>query len=68
MLQNNQLALKDYDKAIELQPDFYDAYNNRGVVKSDLGDYADAISDYDKVIELSPKDSRPISIKHVHMH
>ena len=47
-------AIKDYDKAIELNPNDIDAYYNRGIARSDLGDHNSAIEDYDKVIELKP--------------
>jgi tetratricopeptide (TPR) repeat protein len=46
--------IQDYNKAIELNPDFADAYNNRGIAKYDLGDYRGAIQDYNKAIELNP--------------
>ena len=56
-------AIADYDKAIELNPNFVDAYYNRGLIyeKRGLGnilrgrDYFErAIADYDKAIELNP--------------
>ena len=48
-------AIKDYDQAIILNPQYADAYNNRGIVKDDLGDFAAAIADYDEAIKLNPK-------------
>lgn len=45
-------ALKDFTKAIELDPDFSKAYNFRGVVKEAIGDFTGAIEDYTKAIEL----------------
>ncbi|MYH84043.1 tetratricopeptide repeat protein, partial [Candidatus Poribacteria bacterium] len=33
------------------------AYNNRGLAKSELGKYLEAISDYDEVIRLDPNDA-----------
>ena len=48
-------AIKDYNKAIELNPKSAIAYNNRGNAKSDSGEYEDAIKDYDKAIELDPQ-------------
>jgi len=48
-------AIADYTKAIELEPNFPNAYNNRGVTKNDLGDLnnaLEAIDDYTKAIEL----------------
>ena len=47
-------AIQDYNKAIELDPDFVDAYNNRGIDKHSLGDKIGAIQDYNKAIELDP--------------
>ena len=47
-------AIKDYDKAIELDPDYSDAYNNRGLAKYYLDKYGEAIKDFNKVIELTP--------------
>lgn len=47
-------ALRDYDKAIEIAPNFVDAIINRGTVKDENGDYEGAIIDYNKVIELQP--------------
>ncbi len=48
-----------YTKAIELKPDFAEAYNNRGAIKSFKSIYGstrldEAIEDYDKAIEISP--------------
>ena len=45
-------ALADYDKAITLKPDYADAYNNRGILRSEMGDQAGALADYDKAIIL----------------
>lgn len=49
-------SLKDYDKAIEIAPDFISALTNRGSVKDENGDYAGAIEDYKKVINLEKVD------------
>ena len=48
-------ALADYDQAIRLNPAYVDAYNNRGVVRSDRGDADGAIADYDQAIRLNPE-------------
>ena len=48
-------AIKDYDKAIGINPKYYSAYNNRGIVKGKLGDSNGAIKDYDKAIEIYPE-------------
>src|SRR3989338_1009414 len=52
-----QEAIKDYDRAIELNPEDKNALNNRGVAKQEIGDYAGAIRDYDKALELNPEDA-----------
>jgi Flp pilus assembly protein TadD len=53
----NTIALKIeyYNKAIELDPKYTYAYNNRGDAYDDLGEYQKAIVDYNKAIELDPK-------------
>ncbi|MDQ6787441.1 MAG: TonB family protein [Acidobacteriota bacterium] len=51
------LALVDYNKAIELNPKDTSSYLSRAHVYSGKKDYKLAISDYDKTIELNPKDS-----------
>jgi tetratricopeptide (TPR) repeat protein len=48
-------AIADYTKAIELDPKYAAAYNNRGFALYDQGDLAAAIKDYTKAIELDPK-------------
>ena len=47
-------AIKKYDEAIELNSNYAEIYNNRGVVKNKLRKYQEAIADYDKAIELRP--------------
>ena len=51
------LAIRDFDKAIELRPDYAKAYNNRGSAYDKKGDYDQAIQDYDKAIAFDPKDA-----------
>ena len=48
------LAIQDYGKAIALNPNFSNAYYNRGVTYNGKGDVDLAIQDYGKVIELNP--------------
>ena len=45
-------AIASYNKAIELKPDFFEAYNNLGAVLSDSGKYEESITTYNKAIEL----------------
>jgi tetratricopeptide (TPR) repeat protein len=51
-LKKHQLAIEQYDKAIELIPNFYKAYNNRGNQLNNLGFHAKAVIDLSKAIEL----------------
>ena len=52
---DHKKAIDHYDKGIELNPQYAEAYNNRGIAKADSGDYQGAINDFDKAIELNPK-------------
>ena len=60
---DSQGAVADYDKAIQLAPQFADAYYNRGHAKRDLGDFQDAIVDYDEVIKLNSQDAPAYSAR-----
>ena len=44
-----------YTNALEVNPEFLDAYINRGLVFNELKNYEASISDYDKAIELDGK-------------
>ncbi len=46
----------DYDNPIRYEPNYPEAYNNRGNAKCALGRYEAAIADYNKVIRLTPDD------------
>ena len=48
-------ALSALTRAIELNPKFAEAYNNRGLAYEELGDIKRAIQDYSKVIDLNPE-------------
>ena len=54
---NYREAIKDYTKAIELDPALTQAYNNRGIAKAELKDYQGEIEDCDKAIEIDPKNA-----------
>lgn len=45
-------AIVDYDQAINLKPDFAEAYNLRGTAKYHLRAYQSAIVDFDEAIKL----------------
>ena len=44
-----------YSKAIEYNPNFMDAYINRGLVNNELNDYESSLEDYNRAIELDSK-------------
>ena len=46
-----ELAIEDFDKAIELNPNFAEAHYQRGIAYRIKGDYKLAITDYTKAIE-----------------
>ncbi|MEO1801005.1 MAG: tetratricopeptide repeat protein [Cyanobacteria bacterium J06629_2] len=50
-------ALIDLGRAIELDPNNFNAWANRGSAKGSLGRYEDALTDYDRAIELDADNS-----------
>ena len=51
--ENFEQAEADYNKAIEINPEYANAYNNRGNIKAKQADYNGAIEDYNRAIELN---------------
>ncbi len=47
-------AISEYTKAIEINPNYDKAYNNRASAKLELKDYTGAIADFTKAIEINP--------------
>ena len=45
-------ALTAYDEAIKLDPQLAEAYNNRGIVRYELGQFSAAVGDYTTAIRL----------------
>jgi len=50
-------AILSYNKAIEKDLNYVDAYHDRGLAKDYVRDYFGAIKDFDKAIELDPTDA-----------
>lgn len=48
-------AIKDLDKAIELNPEYSDAYFLKGVLHGDIGEYMKSAQSFRKVIAINPK-------------
>lgn len=51
---DNDNAIKDFSKVIELQPKNIFALNNRGLINKNKGKFDDAIKDYSQLIKLKP--------------
>lgn len=51
---NDEGAISEFTKAIELDAKFFRAYGERGISHTNLGQYDKAIIDFDKAIEVNP--------------
>ncbi|MCC3502767.1 MULTISPECIES: tetratricopeptide repeat-containing serine protease family protein [unclassified Microcoleus] len=49
-----QGAVAAYNQAIQLNPNYVEAYSNRGLARSDLGDKQGAIGDYNQALQINP--------------
>ncbi|MBC6455787.1 MAG: tetratricopeptide repeat protein, partial [Hormoscilla sp. SP5CHS1] len=45
---------RSYDKAVEIKPDDYEAWYNRGIALDELSRYDEALASFDKAIEIKP--------------
>ena len=55
LLGEHDAAVSDYNKVIELKPDFVEeAYNIRGILRSELGQHDEALADYTEAIRIKP--------------
>ncbi len=48
-------AIKEYNRALEINPKYAEAYYNRGDAYDDMGDKERAIADYNRALEINPK-------------
>ncbi len=55
MNDNYKGAIKDYDKAIALDPENEEIYYLRGVAKSNLGEKGSAMNDFNLALKLDPE-------------
>jgi tetratricopeptide (TPR) repeat protein len=53
--EEHEKALKDFNKAAQLNPNLPQAYNGIGYSYRKLGDYAKALENYDRALSLAPK-------------
>ncbi len=51
-------AVAEYGKAIQLKPDFAEAFNERAISRWELGDEHGAIADLDEAIRIDPHNAR----------
>lgn len=51
----NRLSIADFTEAIELNPDYVEAYLYRGRAYLDRGELESAIADFTKMLVLRPK-------------
>ena len=66
-------AIVEYNKAINLKPNYVRAYNNRGFMLNKLERYEEAIEDFDEAIRLKPDfaiaySNRGIAKKHLEQY
>jgi tetratricopeptide (TPR) repeat protein len=52
--QDYEDSLTSWEKVLDLKPDFYAAWHNRGNALSDLGRKEEAIRSYDQAVEIKP--------------
>lgn len=52
--QNNSEALKLFSRAIELMPEYAEAYAERGIIKVGFRQFSEALSDIENAIHLKP--------------
>lgn len=52
-------AIAAYDKAIERNPNYFDAYLQRGIAYGALGNFDHALAEFNTAIELNPSDALP---------
>jgi tetratricopeptide (TPR) repeat protein len=47
-------AIASWDQALEIKPDYHEAWNGRGIALDDLGRYEEAIASFDQALEFKP--------------
>src|SRR5574340_1235730 len=57
-VENADIAISNYSKAIKINPKFGKAYNNRGIAYILKKQYDLAIADFNKTIELDPNNGK----------
>ena len=53
-LESLEEAIVSFDKAIEIKPDYYQAWEGRGYAMYSSERYQEAIANFDKVLQIKP--------------
>lgn len=53
--QDYQAAVREFDRALRINPQFADAYYKRGRCRFELGDRSGAIADYTQALQIQPE-------------
>src|SRR4029077_12763789 len=51
---DEKMAIADFEKAIEINPNYFDGYENIGLIWYDKGEFQKAIDWYSKSIKVNP--------------
>ncbi|MEH2384731.1 MAG: tetratricopeptide repeat protein [Nostoc sp.] len=49
-----EAAIASYDQALKFQPDYHEAWYNRGIALDDLGRFEEVIASYDQALKFQP--------------
>ncbi len=60
MLKNYDLALKNQEKAFNLDKSFWPAINNIGLIKYEQGDTKSALKDWQQAVKIDPEAAEPM--------
>ena len=52
-----ETALDEFNQAIQIDPEYAEAYSSRGLIQEFLGNFEAAIEDYDQAIALDPQNA-----------
>ena len=58
-----EVALENVNKAIDLNPDFTEAYNSRGIIRGQFREYELALADFNKALTLEP--NKPSTLQNI---
>ena len=56
-------AIINFNKAIEINPKYLGAYDNKAIAKYSLKDFSGAIEDCEQALKLNPNDEKALNLK-----